>query len=116
MLLDLIEIILSWCRMQDLSPLQQLLVTLRFYATGSFYITMGDFSGIHKTTTGRIIKRTTQALTSLRNRYIQFPNPEEERAEIQRKFYQIARFPRVVGAIDCTHIKITSPGIILSII
>ncbi|KAK9745417.1 DDE superfamily endonuclease [Popillia japonica] len=26
------------------------------------------------------------------------------------KFYSIARFPRVIGAIDCTLIKINSPG------
>jgi hypothetical protein len=26
------------------------------------------------------------------------------------KFYEIARFPKVIGAIDCTLIKINSPG------
>lgn len=26
------------------------------------------------------------------------------------EFYRIARFPRVIGAIDCTHVKICSPG------
>lgn len=93
--------------MQDLNPLQQLLLTLRFYASGSFHITMGNFNGIHKTTTGRVIKRVTEALISLRATYIKFPDTQEERNEIQRKFYEISRFPK---AIDCTHIRIQSPG------
>lgn len=96
--------------MQDLNPLQQLLLTLRFYASGSFYITMGDFNGVHKTTTGRVIKRVTEALISLRATYIKFPDTQEERNQIQRKFYEISRFPKVLGAIDCTHIRIQSPG------
>lgn len=71
---------------------------------------MGDFVGIHKTTAGRIIKRITQSLVSLRPRYIKFPQNEEERRMVQGNFYELANFPRVVGAIDCTHIKIQSPG------
>lgn len=33
-----------------------------------------------------------------------------EIAECQLKFYENSRFPRVIGAIDCTHVKIQSPG------
>lgn len=29
---------------------------------------------------------------------------------MRQKFYNIAKFPRCVGAIDCTHVKIISPG------
>lgn len=96
--------------MQNLTPLQQLLLTLRFYSTGSSYITMGDFSGIHKTTTGRVIQKVTEALISLRDQYVKFSETEEEKIEVQRQFYEISRFPKVLGAIDCTHIKIQSPG------
>jgi hypothetical protein len=31
-------------------------------------------------------------------------------AEVKEKFYNIGRFPCVIGAIDCTHIRIQSPG------
>lgn len=34
---------------------QKLLVTLRYYATGSFIAACGDFAGIHKTTTEKNI-------------------------------------------------------------
>jgi hypothetical protein len=38
-----------------LLPVDQLLVALRFYATGSFLSVAGDFGGIHKTTTGKLL-------------------------------------------------------------
>lgn len=30
--------------------------------------------------------------------------------ELKVKFYGLARFPKVIGAIDCTHIKLQSPS------
>lgn len=98
--------------------MEQFLLTLRFYGTGGFYITMGDFSDVHKSTARLIIKRTTEAICQLREQYIFMPQ-EEEQVEIKQKFYRIARFPKVVGSIDGTHIRIQSPGeynIILKII
>lgn len=38
------------------------------------------------------------------------PTTEREISKLQRSFYQIARFPRAIGAIDCTHVKIQNPG------
>nr|CAI5859431.1 unnamed protein product [Callosobruchus analis] len=38
------------------------------------------------------------------------PETAEEIGNAQHGFYQIARFPRVVGAVDGTHIRIKSPG------
>lgn len=72
--------------------MRQLLLTLRFYATGSFYVTLGDFTGIHKSTSGRIISRVTNALVSLRPRYIKFPDTGVEKTAMQSSFYKLARF------------------------
>lgn len=87
--------------------MHRLLLTLRFYATRSFQITIGDFAGIHKSTACRIIKKVTLALASECYHYISFPENTEK---IRQGFYNIAKFPRVIGAIDCTHIKIQSPN------
>lgn len=38
-----------------LSPLDQILITLRFYATGSYQILVGDCINIHKSTVSRVI-------------------------------------------------------------
>ncbi|XP_023312349.1 putative nuclease HARBI1 [Anoplophora glabripennis] len=93
-----------------ITPITQLLLALRYYATGSMLIVVGDFCGVHKSTASRMVKKVSEAIASLRNRFINFPQDPHEIDRICTKFYEIARFPRVIGTIDCTHIKIQSPG------
>lgn len=83
---------------------------MRFYATGCTQISSSDFSGVSEATAHRIIHRVTRAIASLYRQFIYFPRSAEETLETQAGFYSIARFPRVIGAVDCTHIKIRSPG------
>lgn len=96
-------------RNRPVSPLQQLLLTLRFYATGSFQIVSADLSGVSKSTVSRYIRKVSIAISSLASKYIQFPN-HDERPQVIQDFYRIAHFPGVIGAIDCTHIPVISPG------
>lgn len=90
--------------------MDKLLLTLRFLATGDFYISLGDFVGVHKTTAGRVIKQGIIAICNLFPQYVYLPRTQEEQEAGKRNFYNISHFPRVIGAIDCTHIKIQSPG------
>lgn len=99
-----------FCRNQAVDPLTQLLLTLRFYASGSMIITTGDFVGIHKSTASRSIARVTRAIAALAQEYIQMPSEEDDISKVKTKFYELARFPKVIGAIDCTHVRIQSPG------
>ncbi|XP_069687300.1 putative nuclease HARBI1 [Periplaneta americana] len=92
-----------------LSPMQQILITLRFYATGSFHLMVGDNAGISKSTVSRIVSKVSAAIASMRRRYVTFPSVQE-RPSIVQQFYDMYNFPGIVGAIDCTHIKIQSPG------
>lgn len=85
-------------------------MTLRYYATGSQQITVGDYIGTSKSTSHRIIHRVTAAIASLSEQYIKFPNTEQKISEAKIRFYNIARFPKAVGALDCTHIRLRSPG------
>lgn len=85
-------------------------MTLRFYATGSFFMEVGDFIGPEKSTTMRHIWTTTQAIVGLRQQHIYMPRNNEEIAQIQGRFYNMARFPRVIGVVDGTFIRIQSPG------
>ncbi|XP_063623004.1 putative nuclease HARBI1 [Cydia splendana] len=97
-------------RNNSLSPINQLLLTLRYYATASHQLTMGDFAGVSRPTANRVIHRVTAALASLSKDFIRFPETPEDIRETQMEFYNIAKFPKVIGALDCTHIKIISPG------
>lgn len=98
------------CRNKSLSPLEQILLTLRFYATGAFQQLVGDDLRIHKSTACRVIQRVTHQIASLSRQHIMMPHSADDLAATKTGFYNIANFPRVVGAIDCTHIKIQSPG------
>ncbi|XP_063837153.1 LOW QUALITY PROTEIN: putative nuclease HARBI1, partial [Ostrinia nubilalis] len=93
------------------SPICQLLCALRFYATGNHLIAVADMGGISVATCSRIVKRVSEAIVTLRHEFIKLPNTHEEQAYVKEKFYRIARFPNLIGCIDCTHIKyIQSPG------
>lgn len=61
------------------NPISPLLVALRFYATGSFYITIGDFAKIHKSTAANFIYKVTAAIASLREMFVTFPSTDEEK-------------------------------------
>lgn len=93
-----------------MSPTDQLLLTLSFYATGSFLRVAGDFIGVHKSTASKTVKRVSEALASLRPVCIRMPETNEEISECKAGFYRIARFPLCIGSIDCSHVKIISPG------
>ncbi|KAE8747643.1 hypothetical protein FOCC_FOCC005622 [Frankliniella occidentalis] len=97
-------------RNQSVSPMNQLLLTLRFYATGCTQLVAADFSGVSESTSHRIIHRVSYEVASLYRQFINFPRNERETQDTMRDFYGISRFPRVIGAIDCTHVKIRSPG------
>lgn len=91
-------------------PHIQLLLTLRYYASGSMQICVADFMGVSKSSACRIIKRVSAAIASLSRNYVKFYSNEAELEEAARIFYRIARFPRIIGAIDCSLIPIVSPG------
>lgn len=97
-------------RSYSLTKEEMVLLTLLFYASGSMLTVIGDFIGVHKTTASRIIFKVSRAIATLAKRYINLPTDEDQLHQIEFGFYRIARFPNCVGALDCTHIKIQSPG------
>lgn len=98
------------CRNHAVTPDQKVLLTLRYYATGSFISACGDFLGVHKSTAGKIVREVSVALANLRPQFISMPNNPDDVKEVRQQFYDIAKFPWCIGAIDCTHIRICSPG------
>ncbi|TGZ46663.1 Uncharacterized protein DBV15_12231 [Temnothorax longispinosus] len=94
---------------RSLTPINQLL-TLRFYATGNFLRACGDFSGVSISTASRVIAKVSMAIASLSATMINMPQSNVEIRTTQQAFYDMYKFPRVIGCIDGTHIRIQSPG------
>lgn len=90
--------------------MNQLLLTLRYYATGNMLISVADFLGVSKSSACRIVERVSIAIASLSEQYIHMYQNNVELDTAAQEFYRIARFPRVIGAIDCTLIKVQSFG------
>ncbi|XP_063931351.1 putative nuclease HARBI1 [Zophobas morio] len=97
-------------RNHSISAKLQLLVTLRFLASASFQQVLGDNIGIHRSSTSRIITRVCNVIAALKPRYIKMPVTGQERRSVKSGFHNIRGFPKVIGALDCTHVKILSPG------
>ncbi|XP_018578346.1 putative nuclease HARBI1 [Anoplophora glabripennis] len=99
-----------WNRSRSLTPMNQLLLALRFYATGNFLRAVGDFSGVSIVTASRIVRKVSIVIASLRPDNIKMPRTQQEIESTKRGFFAMHGFPRVVGIVDGTHIRIQSPG------
>lgn len=89
--------------------MNQLLTGLRLFATGGHLSSVADLMKMDISTVSRIVVRVSEAIATLSPRFIRMPRDNEIIKE-QYKFHQIARFPKVIGAVDGTHIRIISPG------
>ena len=78
----------------------QVMVALRFYAIGSFFIN----------SVSNITRDVTHCLNRVSNQYIKMPTDQVELNTNMQGFHNIADFPNDVGAIDGTHIRIKSPS------
>ena len=65
-------------RNHALTPLQQVLIALRFYASGSFLQVIGDTFGVDKSTVSRVITDVSRALIVKQPRFIKWPSTNDE--------------------------------------
>ncbi|KAJ8048988.1 Protein ALP1-like [Holothuria leucospilota] len=96
-------------RNHALPPSLQVFIALRFFGHGSVTDDSGaEPHGVSIPTACRAVRRVTKALCRRQNQFIKFPTTPEEVQQKQRDFMAIQGFPRVVGAIDGTHIRLTN--------
>ena len=105
-----IELASATNRGLPIPPLLQFTAVLRFFATGSFQIVTGDLEGLSEPTVSNLIRKVSMMIARKKNLFIKFPQSREEISKEVQGFYAICQFPGVVGAIDCIHIKVQSPG------
>ncbi|XP_066602277.1 putative nuclease HARBI1, partial [Prorops nasuta] len=91
-------------------PIIQLLVTLRFIATGSFLIVVADFCGISESSAHGIIHKVILAIAELSAEFIKFPSEPEDVLRVKAENFNLGGFINVIGAIDGFHVRIRSFG------
>ena len=77
-------------RNHALTPLQQVLIALRFYASGSFLQVIGDTFGVDKLTVSRVITDVSRALIVKQPRFIKWPSTNDECATILKTSFTFA--------------------------
>nr|XP_034177275.1 putative nuclease HARBI1 [Osmia lignaria] len=95
-------------------PAMQLLICLRYYATASFQLILGDTMNVSQPTVFRIVFRVSSLISSLMTDYIKFPREPDNSTQNRRLLNNLRQgngaisLPGVDGAIDCTHIRLTA--------
>lgn len=87
----------------------QLLTTLKFYATGLFQLPDNDIFGEFESICIRIVCKVSRLISTLAPKYITFPS-ESEQDQLRNRFFNVSGFPGVVGSIDCVHIPVKNPS------
>lgn len=71
-----------------LTPVLQVLLSLRFYATGTFQDVVAEMIGVHQSTASRTIARVTEAILRRLPQEIRMPASQREADDIKTKFYR----------------------------
>lgn len=95
---------------RELTAEQKLLAVLRFLACGNFQQTAGDYIGVAQATVCKVLSPVCDAILKHMNTFVRMPRSPQECFAKAIAFADIADFPQCIGAIDCTHVKIASPG------
>uniref|UniRef100_A0A8C5ER96 Putative nuclease HARBI1 n=1 Tax=Gouania willdenowi TaxID=441366 RepID=A0A8C5ER96_GOUWI len=88
-------------RSHSMSVEEQVLIALRFYASGSFYQVVGDSIGVDKSTVNKVVKAVSVTLASLVNQFVCFPR-DDQISQTKGKFLLLGNMPNTIGVIDCT--------------
>ncbi|XP_017464968.1 PREDICTED: putative nuclease HARBI1 [Rhagoletis zephyria] len=92
------------------SPKLQVLVALRCWGRREVQGDAGDLHGLSQATVSRICVRVATALAKHADNIIKMPETLAQEQALMRSFKAVKNFPNVIGAIDCTHIKIKKVG------
>ncbi|KAJ1125994.1 hypothetical protein NDU88_004407 [Pleurodeles waltl] len=88
----------------------KLLAVLHMLASGSFQTTGALVGGISQLSFSTFLPKVLDAIIGLTPRHICFPNTLQKQQETKQGFYLISGFPHILGAIDCTHVRLVPPA------
>ncbi|CAG9087321.1 unnamed protein product [Plutella xylostella] len=89
-----------------LSPELQVVCALRNWARHEIQDDTADLHGVSQPIISTTCKKVATILAHMSQQFVKMPATLDEQEETMRKFRRIANFPTVIGAIDCTHIRV----------
>uniref|UniRef100_A0A665TUD3 DDE Tnp4 domain-containing protein n=1 Tax=Echeneis naucrates TaxID=173247 RepID=A0A665TUD3_ECHNA len=78
------------------SVVEQVLITLRFYASGTICQIVGDNIGVDKSTVSDVVKAVSVALASLVNQSVSLPK-DDQIAQNKHKLFLLGNMPNTIG-------------------
>uniref|UniRef100_A0A674AUD6 DDE Tnp4 domain-containing protein n=1 Tax=Salmo trutta TaxID=8032 RepID=A0A674AUD6_SALTR len=81
---------------RPIHPSLQILITLRFSASGTFHRETRDLCGVNETTVYRVVHKVCNAICELKYNFIMFPDAAAE-VNYKVEFYEYGNFPGVIG-------------------
>ena len=88
--------------------LWQILIALRYLASGCDFIVIADTMGVSKSSVCRCVWAVAIALCKLSNRIVKFPS-DRTMLEYRRSFFAIGGIPNITGAVDGCLVRIMRP-------
>lgn len=92
-----------------LSRRKQMEIFLRFVADPGFQSGIAEDVGVHRSTACKTISYVMDRIIDKSHKWIHFPATAAEVNEAKVLWQRHFRLPNVIGALDCTHVKITKP-------
>lgn len=100
-------------RITCISPGLRILAALDFFATGGYQRSIGEsfnFS-MSQQSVGKAVREISRLICDMLGEWIVFPNTNENIMQVKARFMEKTNFPGVIGAIDCTHVRILCPSV-----
>ncbi|KAH9636735.1 hypothetical protein HF086_007633 [Spodoptera exigua] len=91
-------------------PYLKVLAAIRIWARGEIQDDAGDLSGMSQSTISLVCKQVALAILAQRSQWIKMPQTDAEQNKVMVDFHTLCAFRQVIGAIDCTHIRIPKVG------
>ena len=97
-------------RSLDLTLLDKVLISLKTLASGSYQNCSKDFMHVSQPTVSRVFSSFVNSIVSKASQFIHMPRNEMEIAKNISDFQLITGMPKVVGAVDGSHISMIAPA------
>ena len=92
-----------------LTKIKQVECFLRYIADLGFQMSAGKVVGVDRSTVCKTYKHVMEKIVDKAHLWIKFPTTPKEITQATNAWQEKYNFPNVIGAIDCTHVRITQP-------